>query len=282
MIFVFKIVCPKNKDFNCIIIVHKMKPSGIITLLTDFGQQDGFVGTMKGVILSTNPKATIVDISHEIPAQDVEAGAFILNNSYRYFPRGTIHVVVIDPGVGADRKILAAQSEDYFFIAPDNQVLKYIFHLSETLTVVAVLNKQFFLNKISRTFHGRDIFAPVAAHLSTNVGIEQLGQTTQKYDRGIIDQPRISKSTISGKIIYSDKFGNLISNIPAEMIDHPISFIQIGSTILNRLSNAYTEVDVNQPLAIIGSSGYLEIAVRNGNAKQQLLMDRGEIVTIAF
>ena len=148
-----------------------MKPNGIITLLTDFGERDGFIGTMKGVILSINPKATIVDISHEIPAQDIEAGAFVLNNSYRYFPPGTIHVAVVDPGVGSNRKILAVQSDDYFFIAPDNQVLKYIFHASETLTVIEVLNKEFFLNKISQTFHGRDIFAPVAAHLSTDVGI---------------------------------------------------------------------------------------------------------------
>ena len=259
-----------------------MKPNGIITLLTDFGEKDGFVGTMKGVILSINPKTVIVDISHEIPAQDIEAGAFVLNGSYRYFPSGTIHVVVIDPGVGSDRKILAVQSADYFFIAPDNQVLKYIFHSSETLTVVEVLNKQFFLNKISRTFHGRDIFAPIAAHLSTNVGIKQLGQKTRKYDRGIIHQPKITGSNINGKIVYSDKFGNLISNIPAELIDKPISFIQIGSTILNRVSNSYTEVDMNEPLAIIGSSGYLEIAIRNGNAKRQLLLDRGTKVTIEY
>ena len=260
-----------------------MKPSGIITLLTDFGERDGFIGTMKGVILSINPKATIVDISHEIPAQDIEAGAFVLNNSYRYFPRGTIHVAVVDPGVGSNRKILAVQSDDYFFIAPDNQVLKYIFHASETLTVIEVLNKEFFLNKISQTFHGRDIFAPVAAHLSTDVGIEQLGQKKiEKYDRGIIHRPIITEATINGEIIYCDKFGNLISNIQAELIDRPISSIQMGSIKINRLSNSYAEVDVNLPLAIIGSSGYLEIAIRNGNAKRQLLLDQGAKVTVAF
>jgi len=259
-----------------------MEANGIITLLTDFGESDGFVGTMKGVILSINPKATIIDISHEIPGQDIEAGAFVLNSSYRYFPSGTIHVAVVDPGVGSQRKILAVQSEKYFFIAPDNQVLKDIFHSGETLTVIEVLNTQFFLNKISHTFHGRDIFAPVAAHLSTHVGIEQLGQKIKNYDRGIIDQPIITESNISGKIIHSDKFGNLISNIPAELINKPISFIQIGSTIFNRLSDSYREVDISEPLAIIGSSGYLEIAIRNGNAKRQLSLDRGEIVTIEF
>ena len=259
-----------------------MKPNGIITLITDFGQTDGFIGIMKGVILSINPKATFVDISHRIPAQDVEAGAFVLNWSYRYFPTGTIHLVVVDPGVGSERKILAVQSGNYFFVAPDNQVLKYIFHSSETLTVVNVLNKEFFLKKISHTFHGRDIFAPVAAHLSTGVGIEQLGHETKNYDRGEIDHPIITKTNIIGKIVYSDKFGNLISNIPAEEIKQPVSLIQIGSIRITQLSNSYIEVAVNQPLAIIGSSGYLEIAIRNGNARQQLSLDRGAIVRIEF
>jgi S-adenosylmethionine hydrolase len=259
-----------------------MKPNGIITLLTDFGVTDGFVGALKGVILSINPKATIVDISHEIPAQDIEAAAFVLNCSYRYFPGGTIHVAVVDPGVGTVRKILAVQSEKHLFIAPDNQILKYIFQSGETLTVVEVLNKQFFLNQISQTFHGRDIFAPVAAHLSTGVVIKQLGFETNNYDCGVIDQPVISDSTIAGKIIYIDKFGNLITNIPGELIDKPISRLQIGSIIINRLSNSYAEVDFNQPLAIIGSSGYLEIAIRNGNARQQLSLNRGEIVIIKF
>lgn len=259
-----------------------MKPNGVITLLTDFGETDGFVGIMKGVILSINPQANIVDISHEILPQDVDAGAFVLNCSYRYFPGGTIHVIVVDPGVGSERKILAVQSANYYFIAPDNHVLKHIFQSSETLTVVEVLNKQFFLNKISHTFHGRDIFAPVAAHLSTGVGIEQLGHETKNYDRGTIDQPIITKSSVIGKIIYSDKFGNLITNIPGEMINKPISFIKIGSTIINHLSNSYNEVGPGQPLAIIGSSEYLEIAIRNGNARRQLSLDRGETVLIEF
>jgi S-adenosylmethionine hydrolase len=259
-----------------------MEPNGIITLLTDFGEIDGFVGTMKGVILSINPHAKIVDISHQIPDQDIEAGAFVLNNSYRYFPKGTVHLAVVDPGVGSERKILAVQSDDYFFIAPDNQILKYIFHSNETLTVVEVLNKQFFLDNISQTFHGRDIFAPIAAHLSTGLCIAQLGRETKNYDRGAIDQPKITKSGIIGSIIYIDKFGNLITNITEKLICKPISSIKIGASIINRLSNSYTEVDIGQPLAIIGSSGYFEIAVRNGNAHQQLSLNRGEVIKIEF
>ena len=259
-----------------------MEPNGIITLLTDFGEIDGFVGTMKGVILSINPHAKIVDISHQIPDQDIEAGAFVLNNSYRYFPMGTVHLAVVDPGVGSERKILAVQSDDYFFIAPDNQILKYIFHSNETLTVVEVLNKQFFLTHISQTFQGRDIFAPVAAHLSTGIAIDQLGPIIEDYDHGEIDVPVVTSSSVMGKIIYADKFGNLITNIAIELINKPISLIEIGSTIINRLSNSYIEVEIGQPLAIIGSSGYLEIAVRNGNARQQLSQDRGGSVIIKF
>lgn len=259
-----------------------MKPNGIITLLTDFGLADGFVGSMKGVILSINPKAIIIDISHDVPAHDVEAGAFILNGSYGYFPAGTIHLAVVDPGVGSPRKILAAQSEKYCFIAPDNQLLKYIFHSGETLTVLEVLNKQFHLNQISQTFHGRDIFAPVAAHLSAGVGIKQLGSETKNYDRGTIEQPIRTDSSITGSIIYGDKFGNLISNIPGHFIRQPVSRLQIGSIIIERLSHSYMDVAVGQPLAIIGSFGYLEIAIRNGNARQQLSLDRGAKVTIEF
>jgi len=257
-----------------------MKPNGIMTLLTDFGTIDGFVGTMKGVILSINPNAKIIDISHEIPAQDIEAGAFVLSCSYRYFPRGTVHVAVVDPGVGSKRKILAVQSKDYFFIAPDNQVLKYILNSDETLAVVEVLNKQFFLNAVSQTFHGRDIFAPVAAHLSIGVPIKKLGHETKLYDRGKIDQPIITQTGIIGSIIYIDKFGNLITNINQSMINKPVSFVQIGKTQIHKLSNSYSEAEINQPLAIIGSSGYLEIAVRNGNAWERLSARRKDIVRI--
>ena len=257
-----------------------MKANGIITLLTDFGEIDGFVGAMKGVILSINPNAKIIDISHEIPAQDIEAGAFVFRRTYHYFPKGTIHIVVIDPGVGSERKILAVQSSDYFFITPDNQVLKYILNSDETLTVVEVLNKEFFLNSVSQTFHGRDIFAPVAAHLSIGVPINKLGHKTNNFDRGKIDQPIITQTSIIGSIIYIDKFGNLITNIGQNLIKKSVSSIQIGQTHIRKLSTSYSEAEVNQPLALIGSSGFLEIAVRNGNASERLLAKRKDTVRI--
>ncbi len=257
-----------------------MKPSGIITLLTDFGLTDGYVAAMKGVILSINPDATIIDLSHDVSAQDVAAAAFVLNASYRYFPHGTIHVAVVDPGVGSNRKILAVESPSYWFIAPDNQLLKYVFHAGETLTVVEVLNKQFFLNQVSQTFHGRDIFAPVAAHLSLGVDIHQLGRVTSDFDPGQIDLPLISKDQIVGKVLYSDRFGNLITNIAAGAIPERALHISIGAVTIPRLSHCYAEVDCGHPLAIIGSSGFLEIAVRNGNARQQLAVSPGADVMI--
>ncbi len=257
-----------------------MKPSGIITLLTDFGLADGYVGTMKGVILSINPAAKIIDLSHDLPAQDVSAAAFVLSSSYRYFPRGTIHVAVVDPGVGSNRKILAVKSQDFWFLAPDNQLLKYIFHASETLTVVEVLNKRFFLSHISQTFHGRDIFAPVAAYLSLGIDIHELGQETIDFDRGQIDLPRVSSDKIIGKVIYNDRFGNLITNIAATHLTRHISEICVGTTVIPRLAQSYAEVEIGQPLAIIGSTGFLEISIRNGNARQQLGVSPNASVTI--
>jgi len=259
-----------------------MKPSGIITLLTDFGDRDGFVGTMKGVMLSINPAAKIIDLSHQVPDQDIAAGAFILGHSYSYFPHGTVHVAVVDPGVGSTRKILAVQTQHYFFVAPDNEILNYIFHSGETLTVIEVLNKQFFLEQVSQTFHGRDIFAPVAAHLSAGVPISRLGPETQTFRRGEIKQPVVADSHLTGEIIYIDKFGNLITNIPAGMLKRPIAIIQTGSLVLNQLSGAYSEVAIGQPVALIGSAGYLEIAIRHGNASQQFARNRGDQITVKF
>ncbi|HEX9971645.1 MAG TPA: SAM-dependent chlorinase/fluorinase [bacterium] len=259
-----------------------MKPNGIITLLTDFGESDGFVGAMKGVILSINPDAGIVDLSHQIYSHDIEAGSFILFNSYHFFPPGTIHVAVVDPGVGSERRILAVATDRYFFIAPDNQVLKYIFNSDETLTVVEVLNRQFFLKRISQTFHGRDVFAPVAAHLSLGLPIRKLGNVILDYDRGAVDQPVETKQKIAGKIIHIDKFGNLITNISENQLQKPILSIIVGSYQMSHLSKSYADVEIGKPLAIIGSSGFLEIAVRNDNAQKQLSINRGDMVELIW
>ena len=259
-----------------------MKPNGIITLSTDFGIRDNFVGVMKGVIYSINPTARIVDISHSIPPQNINAGAFILHTSYFHFPPGTIHVLVVDPGVGSDRRILAVQANSHFFIAPDNQILKYIFYKNETLTVIDVLNKRYFSQDVSRTFHGRDIFAPVAAHLSNGIPIQALGDVITDFDRGEISSPNISGNKTIGTIIHIDVFGNLITNIKEKDLTKKLFSIKAGSIIFEKLSNSYTEVKIGEPLAIIGSSGYLEIAVRNGNAQRNLDLCLREKVEIEF
>ncbi len=257
-----------------------MKPNGIITLSTDFGVKDNFVGIMKGVIYGINPQARIVDITHHIPPQNIDAGSFILNSSYRYFPNGTIHIMVVDPGVGSDRRILAVATDNHFFIAPDNQILKYIFYQNETLTVVEVLNKRYFNKHISRTFHGRDIFAPVAAHLSNGVPIEALGNVITDFDRGEIHKPVFSHKKIIGTIIHIDAFGNLITNIEEKDLLNKSFSIKAGTTILKKLSNSYAEIKIGEPLAIIGSSNFLEIAIRNGNAQHKLSLNLGDRIEV--
>ena len=257
-----------------------MKPNGIITLSTDFGVQDNFVGIMKGVIYGINPQARIVDITHHITPQNIDAGSFILNSSYSYFPNGTIHIVVVDPGVGSDRRILAVATNNYFFIAPDNQILKYIFNKNETLSVVEVLNKKYFNKHISRTFQGRDIFAPVAAHLSNGVPIEALGNVITDFDRGEIHKPIFLNDKIIGTIIHIDAFGNLITNIEEKNLLNKSLSIKAGTTILNKLSNSYAEVKIGEPLAIFGSFNFLEIAIRNGNAQRKLSLNIGDRIEV--
>ena len=257
-----------------------IKPNGIISLLTDFGDKDGFIGTMKGVIYGINPRATIVDITHQIPPQDVNSGAFVLKNCYHYFPKGTIHVAVVDPGVGSERKILLTVTPEHFFIAPDNHILKYIFYSQETIKVFEVFNKKYFLKTVSHTFHGRDIFAPVAAYLSTGIPVDEFGREIQDYDKGDIALPQINRHKISGSIIYIDQFGNLITNIEEHRIKSRKISINLGTQTVNSLSNSYAEVETGEPLALIGSSGFLEIAIRNGNAQKAWNVNIGDPVII--
>ncbi len=256
------------------------KSNGIITLTTDFGDRDGYVSVMKGVILSINPRVRLVDISHAVAAQHIDTAAFIVHRSYRYFPAGTIHVIVVDPEVGSERKILAVFAGGHFFIAPDNQVLKYIFFEHETSTVIEVLNKKYFLENISTTFHGRDIFAPVAAHLSLGIPINKFGSITQNFQRATINAPIISANQITGTIIYIDRFGNCITNIRHEEVAGKQFSVSCGNVTINQLSTCYAEVEPGTALILIDSFGMLEIAVRNGNAQQTLNIQMNDPVTL--
>ena len=255
----------------------------IITLITDFGFSSSYVGAMKGVMLRINPDLQIIDINHNVSPQNIEEAAFILKNVYSFFSAGTIHVVVIDPGVGTDRAILAAQTNDYIFLAPDNGVLKYIFDENPDIRVFKVTNKKLFLEKVSSTFHGRDIFAPVAAHLSKGIPTETVGEPFTEYIRGKVKTPAVDSHRISGEIIYIDRFGNGITNIGEDLLKKKKNLqILIRNTTIKNLSTVYSDVHTGEVLALIGSSGTLEISVNQGNAKKQLEFSVGDSVIVTF
>ncbi len=237
----------------------------IITLITDFGLKDHYVGAMKGVIFSINPDARIIDISHEIPAHDVFYGAFTLRNFYRYFPEETIHVAVVDPGVGGRRKPLVVRADGNIFIGPDNGLFTFIYRDSKSAKVAEITNVKYMLSNVSSTFHGRDIFAPAAAHLSLGVAVEELGKTVRKPVAIEIREPKVGKNEIIGEFIHEDIFGNLITNIPSNLIK-PESVFFIGKTAINGLSKSYAEAPKGKLLAIAGSSGFIEISVNQGRA----------------
>ncbi|NOZ60670.1 MAG: SAM-dependent chlorinase/fluorinase [Calditrichaeota bacterium] len=241
------------------------------------------MGTMKGVILGIHPAMQIIDITHQIPPQDVEAAAFVLQNSYRFFPAGAIHLAVVDPGVGTQRRIIIAETERYFFVAPDNALLKYIFHEDHIKRVVEATNRDFFRREISRTFHGRDIFAPLSAHLALGISLDKFGNEIHDYARGEIKLPVIEDKKIRGQIIYIDHFGNLITNIPTSSLKISRFFsISVGTLTIKKLSNSYAEVEKDEPVALFGSSAYLEIGIRNGNASEKLHIQRDEEVIVTM
>ena len=261
-----------------------LEPCGVITLMTDFGTNDHFIGVMKGVILNINPQVQIVDITHTIPPQDVHGAAFIVNSTYRYFPAGAIHVVVVDPGVGSRRRAIVCQTDTAYFVCPDNGVLSYILSDNPTHRVVALDNASYRLSEVSNTFHGRDIFAPAAAHLSRGISLSQFGDAVNNVVRLPIQIPQVTKTAIVGSVIWVDRFGNLITNLTFDMIK---SFgmsngfvIRAGKSEIYQLNSAYAESEKGRCLAIIGSSGHLEISVNQGSADQVLGLKRNDVIEI--
>ena len=263
----------------------------IITLLTDFGVADEYVGVMKGVILTVNPSANIVDISHHISPQNILQAAYMLKSASPFFPEGTIHVVVVDPGVGSNRAIVAAKIKGHIFLAPDNGVLTAVLK-DEPADVVRVENTRYFLENVSRTFHGRDIFAPVAGHLSIGIDLELLGAS---LDPNLLVKQALQPLHITpqkeliGTIIAIDRFGNLITNIDMDSItsmgvdiNDPEIKIRVGDTVIAGISSSYGSVADGEPLGIFSSRGYLEVAVNSGDAARQLKAGIGEKVTLSF
>lgn len=259
-------------------------PSRVITLMTDFGTSDHYVGVMKGVILNINQQAQIVDITHAIPPQDISGAAFLIDSAYRYFPTGTIHVIVVDPGVGSKRRAIVCQTETAYFVCPDNGILTHILHNGERIHAVAVENSGYFLPQVSNTFHGRDIFAPVAAHLSRSVPIGKLGSPVTHPVQLPIPRPQMTDKTIIGHIIWIDSFGNLVTNISLEILESLTGrngvVIHAGSAEIDHLNQSYAESTVGEALAIVGSFNRLEISINRGNAAQALGLKRGDTITI--
>ncbi len=262
----------------------------IISLITDFGTEDEYAGIMKGVIYTVNPSARIVDITHNLEPQGIIQAAYVIASSYHYFPPGTVHIIVVDPGVGSNRAIIALEKNDHVFLAPDNGVLTLILKDDHIGAVIRVENSDFFLNPVSRTFHGRDIFAPVGAHISKGLNIKKLGPPLSRDKIKQIDIPVpkiLSKYAVMGNIISIDRFGNLITNISLHDIENILKTssankieIIAGKTRISGLSMNYASVRPQQQLAVIGSRGYLEIAVNRGNAKYILGAQKGESVKV--
>lgn len=262
----------------------------VISILSDFGTDDEYVGVMKGVMLSICPSVTIVDITHQIDPQDIHQAAYLVPSYYHFFPEGTVHIVVVDPGVGSRRGILAVNHRRHFFIAPDNGVLTLLLNAEKSATIIRVDNPAYFLKPLSSTFHGRDIFAALGAHLSSGTKLELLGSNIDvKAVVHLNDlQCRISEAgELIGRIVAMDRFGNLITNIDSislaafcetEALRRPQ--IHIGSFVISELSNTYSDAAPAAPLALIGSRNYLEIAVNGGNAKKKLQVKKGDPVRL--
>jgi len=264
-------------------------PRSIITLTTDFGLADHFVGAVKGVILNIVPEAEIVDISHGVPAYDILEGALTLAAAYSYFPAGTVHMVVVDPGVGTARRPIIATTERHVFVAPDNGVLSFIYSREPRLRVHHITTQHYFLQPVSQTFHARDVFAPVAAHLVKAVPIETFGDPISDFVRLPMLHPvAVNDHTLRGEVLKVDGFGNLITNLapqhaPALFQPQPAPFkIVVGQREVRALRTSYGSAPENEIFAIIGSFGYLEIAANRASAAQLTGARRGAPVELTF
>ena len=258
----------------------------IITLLTDFGTRDHYVASMKGVILGINPFCTLVDISHHVRPQDIQEGAFLLTHAFSSFPRGTIHLSVVDPGVGGPRKPILIVTSNYFFVGPDNGIFTLALHREKVKRVVHLNNKRYFLPQGSSTFHGRDLFGPVAAHLSLGVRPESFGVEIDAWEELNFNRPEPKAKELAGEIIHIDTFGNLISNIDEQTLlgftkGRPFS-VKAGRVLFPGLKKGYWEGKRGEVIALIGSGGFLEISVREGNAHEKLKVKKTDRVRICI
>ena len=261
----------------------------IVTLTTDFGLNDHFVGTIKGVILDIAPEAQIVDICHSVQAFDILDGALALAQAYSYFPSGTVHMVVVDPGVGSARRPILASSERHHFVAPDNGVLSLMYAREERLSVRHVTADHYFLQPLSNTFHGRDVFAPIAGYLAKGVIAEKFGDEITDFVRFNAPRPKsVDEKTLRGVVLKVDRFGNLVTNftpqdVPALFQADPPPFkITVGKREVTGIKTNYAEGAAGEVFAILGSMGYLEISANRAAAVQLVGSGKGTEVTITL
>lgn len=258
----------------------------IVTLISDFGARDAFIGSVKGVILTINPQAQIVDISNEITPQDIWEAGYVLKSAYSYFPKGTIHLAVVDPGVGSGRRPIIVVTESYYFVGPDNGLFSLIYQEAERIGVHHITAAHYFLSNPGPTFHGRDIFAPVAGWLAKGIPSGNFGDEITDYVKLNVPAPKLVENAIEGHVVHIDRFGNVITNITFKEIQQLLgeapnlesSSVIIAGKEIKGLKKYYAESTPGTPGAIVNSSGALEIFMYKQNARTNLSIKRGETV----
>lgn len=257
----------------------------IITLTTDYGTGDHLAGVLRGVILKIAPNATVVDISHQVVPMDVLDGALMIGNAYKYFPPRTVHLVVVDPGVGTQRRPILVSGDQHFFVAPDNGVLSVVYEREPSVTVRHITAEHYFLNPVSNTFHGRDIFAPVAAWLAKTYQSEVFGEEISDYARFVLPRAKPNGTALKGVVLRVDTFGNVMTNLTAEDLPAAMAAagkirLRIGNAQIEKLAQTFAQGAAGEPIAIVGSSGFIEVAVNKGHAARTLGAQRGTEVTL--
>ncbi len=262
-----------------------MMKNSIITLLTDFGTRDHYVASMKGVILKINPQCHLIDMTHQVRPHDIWEGAFILANAYSFFPKGTIHLAVVDPGVGGGRKSVLLVTPKYCFVGPDNGLFAMVTRKERVKQIITLDRQKYHLSKVSTTFHGRDVFAPVAAHLSLGVKPVALGHKIDSLEGLGVEGPIVKEEELLGEVLHVDIFGNLVSNIDERAFfrftrGRPF-VIRAGGKTIRGLKKGYGEGKKDEPIALLGSGGFLEISIREASAQKVLKVKRGDRIEIS-
>ena len=255
-----------------------------ITLITDFGLRDGHVGAMKGVIRSIAPHAELVDISHEIPPQNIRHGGFVLKTAYAYWPADTLHVVVVDPGVGTERRAVVVQTEAGTFVAPDNGVLSYVLSEQAVVAAVSLTNTAYWHHPVSASFHGRDIFGPAAAHLAGGVPLLSLGELVPPESLVTFVVPRPHRHLdghLTVHVQHVDGFGNCSTDMPGDWLQSAAQWrVQVGETMLDGIGTTFGDVEEGAPVALVDSTGFVAIAVRNGSAAATMQLEVGSPIAV--